>query len=292
MELLVSSALLMIMLGLILGIANHTSKAVHQSMGQLDAFQRARLAFDTLSQKLSQATLNTYWEYDNPTNPTRYLKHSDLHFLVKTRGHGQALYFQVPAAHSAHSNLSQTRGMLNACAYYVEFGNDDAVRPQHVSTKRWRYRLMQSIQPAEEFKVYTEPGLNWVAGVEAKSWPLADNVIALIVWPRLRATEDADGTELSPDYQYDSRDGSALQQAQLPPVVRVTLVVLNEASAARLDQGATPPAVIENALNGKFLAASGYAAELADLETALTSAHLQYEVLDTTVSLEGAKWTR
>lgn len=304
-ELLVGMAVLVLLLALLMSVVNITNSTVKHSSSQIDAMQQGRAAFDILNRTISQATLNTYWDYYNasdqrrtPANaagflPAKYDRASDLHFLISNNSpFGQAVYFQSPQAFSSRTQDAQTQGLLNACGYFVEFNDGKSYAPAlFASEARPRYRLMQAIQPTEDLKVFTDQTSAWTNALAALKWPIASNVIALIVWPRLPASEDAAGTQISPDYQYDSRSASGVQEAQLPPMLQVTVVVIDEASALRLESGTTEPGAIRNALDGKFTDPSRYASDLADLESQLTAEHIGYHVLTSTIPLRESRWS-
>jgi len=312
-EVLVGTAILLLLLVMLFSVITQTSNTVRRASAQIDAFQAARTAFDTIAQKLSAATMNTYWDYYDATNgrrttnnaatyqPARYGRASDLQFLVQTNGsYGQSIFFATPETVSADTTKDQTQGLLNALGYYVQFGNDDSYRPAGlVSQQRYRYRLMQALQPTENFGIYA--GNTWTSGVTNFAWPLVDNVIALIAWPRKSLIEDAAGTSISPYYTYDSRTNlpnSAtqpvpIQYAQLPPSVQLTMVVIDEASATRQQAiaGTSEPNAIKQALTGKFTDVTQYQTDLNSLQTALTAAHINYRVLNSTVTLRESKWS-
>jgi len=76
------------------------------------------------------------------------------------------------------------------------------------------------------------------------------------------------------------------------------MVAIDEASAIRLGSGSTSaPAVIESALSangnsGKlFTNVNYYDSDLLNLETALGAAHINYQVLSTSVTLRESKWS-
>jgi len=288
---LVSVAVFALMLTIVAGVTTQASSTVRSGSAQIDAFQAGRSGFDIITRNLSDATLGTYWDYDNPTKPEKYVRKADLHFLTTGASGNQELFFQSPQAVSRTLGYQNTRGLLNSLGYFVTFGSDDAYRPSHVTQKRWRYRLMQGIQPAEDLKVFQDSSSSWTSAVKNTAWPISDNVIAMIVWPRLSEEEDAPGATLSTDYQYDSRTGAAIQRAQLPPVVQVTLVIIDEASASRLESGATPPAVIQGALSGKFSNVLSYRTDLQNLERELSASNIKFQILTMPVSLRESKWS-
>lgn len=310
-EMLVGCAVLMLLLVLLFTATTQTSNTVRRASAQVDAFQTARTAFDAVSQKLSAATMNTYWDYYDANNnkrttnnastfqPARYGRASDLQFLVQTNNwYGHSLYFETPEAISADTSKDQTQGLLNALGYYVQFGSDTNYRPSGlVNKERYRYRLMQALQPTENFQVFS--GSNWTGGMTNYAWPLAENVIALIVWPRRSVVEDSAGTNISPAYVYDSRIAlpssatvpPSIQYAQMPPTVQLTMVVIDEPSAIRQTPGTNEPTAIYNALNGKFTDVLRYQTDLNALQDALTAAHINYRTFNTTVTLRESKWS-
>ncbi|MBE7157257.1 MAG: hypothetical protein INR62_02255 [Rhodospirillales bacterium] len=316
-ELLVGMLVAVIFIGLMIGVTSQISSVVRNTNSKLDAFQGAQAAFDLMTQKLADATLNTYYDYDSSTAPTKYLRRSDLHFLVSQNsainarfpaahpGSGQSIFCQVPAAYSNSATYANAQGVLNACGYFVQFGSDKNYRPNAITTgtEHFRYQLMQSVQPTESNGIYAdfegttaEDGTTcqWILPLRTGALPIATNVIALIVWPRLSPTDTS--TAISTDYQYNSRQGlpspqNALQSEQLPPILQISLVAIDAASAQRLENGATPPADIEAALAGKFVDTSNYNADLDSLTRTLTGKHVRYQVLTASITLRESKWS-
>jgi len=316
-----AATVLVILLGILVAVMNSVSKTVRSGSSKIDAYAATRAAFSLLGQKVSQATLNTYWEYDNPTAPTVYRRQSDLQFLViqntQKSGYGQEIYFPSPQAYSSDTTLRSTEGLLNACSFFVRYDSDQNFRPStQQGPLRYRYRLMQALQPTENFAVYksgldaTATEAQWTAYWTAHAWttdisntstaqfitPLADNVIAMIIWPRLTLADDEAGTLLASHYIYDSKDGQYSKPQknianQLPPTLHVTLVTISEASAAALNMGSTPPTVIESALNNKFTDVTQYQQDLVDLASKLDSNKIDYTILNTTVILRESKWS-
>lgn len=307
--------MLVLLLVMLMTMTNHTTAIVRTASSRVDAFQTARMAFDTITRRLSQATMNTYWDYYNSTNqrrdptasanfvPATYGRASDLHFLIQANSHfGQSFYFAAPEARSADATRDQAQGLLNAIGYFVQYGGDDAFRPGLITKPRYRYRLMQAIQPTENFQVYSSgTSGTWMLapnGAAGSAWPIADNVIALIAWPRLSTLEDLSGTSISTNYQYDSRvtppaSGKLpIQYAQMPPTVQVTMVVIDEPSSVRMDTaGNTEPKVISDALANLFTDVTKYQQDLDSLTGALSQARINYEVFGSTVSLRESKWS-
>jgi uncharacterized protein (TIGR02599 family) len=367
-ELLVAALITVILVGILLGMSTMTGAAVKQSSAKLTAFASARAAFDIMTQKLSQATLNTYLDYygtgfggvpERRTQvnaafftPTCYGRASDLQFVIRPNvqnnvgtfalsgNHGQEVYFQAPVAYSSSGSFQSVQGLLNSCGYYVAYSGSTNFQPTTVTAAatRYRYRLMQAMEPTENFSVFRclqevagtgavadttlwinntttgpspSPIQNTTSGPTAGSpfvAPLADNVIALIIWPRASPQADPNGTLLVPQssfaYQYDSqsavapttKDGITYTQPisadQLPPVLQVSMIVMDEASAVRLNStAAAAPAVIENALHSRFVDVRQYSTDMSAVVSALSLAHVSFQVFDATVAMRESKWS-
>ena len=322
-EMLVAVAVSAILLGLVLSITNQVSATVGTVTGKMDAFQSGQAGFDIMTQKLADATLNTYYDYATSSGiPTAYIRKSDLHFYIAQNTNvagspanpnsGHSIYFQAPEGYSNTSTTyANTPGLLNACGYFVEFGPDNTYRPTLFSSSsaKNRYRLMQAIQSTENNGIYSdkegttaETAPVWINSLNSLALPIAENIIALIIQnPSVYTLTSGSSSPVSPDYQYNSRQGipppvsgtnTALQSEQMPPVLEITMVAIDGPSAIRLDDGSgNPPAIIENALKNKFALAANYSADLSALESALAANHIHYQILSTSVTLRESKWS-
>ena len=349
-ELLVATAILMLMLGFLLTVTGNVGSTVAESSVKLDAYATGRLGFDIVANTLSRGTLNTYWTYYNSQGQTRttstsatvsstsstyyqnfvpvtYGRASNLQFVVRTNTnegiiagansgyYGQEVDFSYPAGYSTTSTILDTQGLLNNCSFFVQYGSDALYKPAMFTTGAnatlYRYRLFQAIMDTTNFEYFVS-GANalgatpsWITQLDGNAqayWrPLADNVIALIVWPQDPEDPSANssydpagnpvisGTELQTNYPktnsgytYDSQfpygysgyssiwgGGSSMSASsfpitfcQSPPTVQLTLVLIDDASAKRLCTSAIPPSLIENALAGKFVNPTNYRVDL------------------------------
>ena len=235
---------------------------------------------------------------------------------------GHAIFFQSPLGYSgppaAGATGTDLRGLdklLNASGFYVEFNSDKPARPLFLRTSppRYRYRLMQVSQPSASLEVYN-PDYAQSKGFDAYTkWytdainagatrPLADNIIALILMPE-RSPADASvsgtagdpsqGNPIAADYLYDSRTADparAIQLHQLPPMLRVTMVAIDEPSAQLLAarSAQTAPVLIPT---GSFQVAASYSADLQQLTDSLTAARIRYRVFAADVGIAGSKWS-
>ena len=307
-EVMTSVVIGILILVVLLSMILQVSTIWRRSAGKIESFQSARIGFELLVRELSQATLNTYLDYDNAVTPTRYLRKSELDFVISpagasgfpgTENTGQSVFFQAPlhaVADTASYGAMDT--LLNACGYYVSF-TDDATVPAHVAgtVNRHRYRLMRMVVPAEQNTIYkTATGNAWFLGVDPTSTvsPVADNVIALLIRPQDPGSIPPDVTG---DYTYDARlNVSASPQpitaAQLPPVLQITLVAIDESTSRRLIHGAEEPGEITRALAVRFRKSALFQADLNDLENDLDAAHIPYRIFSSAVPLRESKWSK
>ena len=132
-------------------------------------------------------------------------------------------------------------------------------------------------------RVRARPRVDW-------SFPMADNVIGLLLQVRYPGVSG----EVTA-FDYDSRDnpGSTPPPTlnQLPPVVRVTLVMIDEESAARLaaEYGDQPPPLLPDA--EWFKEVDAFETDLGRWEEKLKTLKVRYQVLSADVHLRGAKWS-
>ncbi len=159
---------------------------------------------------------------------------------------------------------------------------------------------MQVLEPTEKNMFYSSSGANaWISGSTNTAIPIADNIIALIV----RAQDPAsDPPDISDTYSYDTYDPANsspgptnTQKAtsqQLPPVLQITMVAIEEASAQRMEQGSSEPNQIKTALAGKFSDPAQYDSDMKDLEQSLIDAGIRYQIYSGAVPLLEAKWTK
>lgn len=318
-ELLVSMAILAVLLLLLSQLLDQVQRSWNYSEGRVSQFREARLAFDLITKNLSQATLNTYWdlEYNRDSNTVdRYVRQSELHFLVIEGGDlgttkdgkvfGHALFFQAPLGYS-----NQYRGLsnlLNARGYYLIYGGDERFKPGFVNADpAMRYRLMEYRPPAEENQIYIDGDDDRRAGRKAdyKSWyrheldrfshPLAENIIAFVVAPRDTIEEVVDSardthSRIAPEYVYDSnRHTNAAFVNQLPPLVKVTMVAIDEATAIRIDaQGAGEARDLVG--SSLFRRTSEFEDDLKKLSDDLSGKRYNFKVFSTMVAIRSAKW--
>lgn len=295
--------------------------------------------------------------------PATYGRQSELHFIsgalpsskILPPGGSvftQSVFFQFPQDYTANeTNYGTLNRLLNGSGFFIEFSPETASfanSPPSFYTglssyvPKYRFRLIQFVQPTENFSVYnysitsgTSPFAWFVNAVNtvptAPAAPnvriVADNIIALIIWPKMTDSPTDSLTSASTTgnlYDYDSRMGASsgsppwvpgtsaapnaqpLAMNQMPPILRVAMVAIDEPSAQRIQAAnVTPPPVITNAIGAtanqsRFtdpVTASATAPpdqmdlDLASLGTDLVAAKINYRIFDTTLAVRSAKFS-
>ncbi len=265
--------------------------------------------------------------------PASYKRTSELRFrsgnlpeVSTVRRPSHAVFFQAPlglvGSGSADTGLEN---LLNSLGFFIEFGDDVGQRPDFFGNLpsqppfSYRYRLVQAIQPAESLTLYNETaanpglkssdanGLRWLTDtLGSVRRVVAENIIALVVLPKLGAADQQKGGysdgSLAPDYLYDSTVGRSdpmlNSSSQLPPVVEITLVAVDEKSYARFQGDSTTPRdlgldtlfqTVGDTINP---ANPGYAQDFKTLEETLTQNRIDYRIFKVSVPIKSARWSR
>jgi len=323
-ELLVSCAITILIMAMITSITNIVAKTWKETTVKMEAFEGARSAFDRITNTLSQAVLNTYWDYDNPVNPTKYERCSELQFLTLPMNllganHAEknfpthALFFQAPTGLVTNKGtLGEMPFLLNAFGYFIEYGGDTLDRPSFLPSTispRYRYRIKEWRVPSEKLALYGKSSgvagksylgpqsLDWIDLANPAARPLAENVIALVAYPK--NTENIDAAEVSlatTNFVYNSRNNGTQstdlnQRHQLPPEVEIIMVAIDESSAVT---------AFKNAAESPGLAVGLFAnsdptkmeEDLKTLTDSLNNKRIRFIVLRSTVKIRGARWSQ
>ncbi len=143
--------------------------------------------------------------------------------------------------------------------------------------------------------------------------PIAENILALIISPQkentsTNATTSGDVYSIAPDYLYDSSlvgpaaSGMSPQGTQhlLPPLLRVTMIALDERSGEYL-ASTSNAAVMSQVMTGigaLFKSAGRYTQDLegtpdspGEIRKLLLAAKVNYRVFTTTIALRQARWS-
>lgn len=233
-ELLVSIAILAILLVVLASLTDATRKTWSSTSGRIEEFRDAREAFESITRRLSQATLNTYWDYDNPSAPTQYIRQSELRFLSgnaaaitgTSNAPTHAVFFQAPLGFVTNTAYSNLHSLLNTWGYCIQFGNDIQLRPGFINSmanppaSKYRFRLMELMEPSDSLTLYNaEVKAGGNGAYTSTSWfttpflsfspytvstrpvqPLAENIVALIVLPELSPDDQAKGNAAGVPY--------------------------------------------------------------------------------------------
>ena len=186
-EILVSLAVLTILLLISAQVIGQVQATWSASNARVSQFREARTAFDIITRNLSQATLNSYMDYQSNylvtassmagavsganNNPGNYVRKSDLQFVCgyskdlvngatssdESNLPGHAVFFQAPLGITENPNYVGLDKLLCARGYFVQFSSDEAFRPSFLPSGdfRWRYRLMEYSPPAEKNTIFS-----------------------------------------------------------------------------------------------------------------------------------------
>lgn len=320
-EMLVAAGVFLLILGLTLVITTHLTRLTSENTSSLSAFQEARTAFETMNRMISQSVLNTYWDYDDPSDPKAYLRASELHFILGPAADitnfpdtaGSAIFFQAPLGITANPSLKSLPDLLNSAGFYIRFSASDDLPDflAHQKANTFAWRLWMLLEPTEDLTVYSlydgnpqkRSDLSWFQQrlqETAKNHVLANNAILLIIRAGYMDTEG----KWEERYVYNSRGMLEATDSypqkpethQLPPILYLTLVVIDQPTADKLrilhnDQiyNLIPP--------DKFSDASQYHNDLEDLQTHLDSRPLEgipinYRIFETTINPAASKWSQ
>jgi len=318
-ELMVASAVLALILGLVSLAIRQMASGIKTSSAKVDAFQSARTGFEAVNRTLGIATLNTYWDYFDSdrkprgtnTNftPALYGRQSDLHFLITNSSFptpdelepaGHSVFFQAPLGYFTNTATPNPPGSLNPCGFFVAYGNDPTKPNIQELLNRPRFRLYQWLPSSDSMTVALSSGritnTNWISPATNNGVrPLAENIIAFVV--RVPSADSANAT----NYWWNSltpwaSGAQPAQMHQLPPLVNVTMVAVEEGAANRLAGNSASAATAASAMGitnfaGLFANPSAYDADLAALESGLSSKGVPYRVFTTTIPLRGSRWS-
>ncbi len=322
-ELLVAMSITLLLMVLVMQILGFSSNQWKQVLENTKAFQGARAAFESLTRNLSQAVLATEYDYYDASRRSRlqiatladaanklstftpaiYGRSSALHFIsgknLIADQHTHSIFFQAPLDFEPPSDENPS-GQLNAIGYFIHYGNDAANRPPNLSSSspepRTRFRLMQYLQPSSTLDVYRDStGTSWFSTEAGQSVPvnahiLAENIVVLALLPKLPDEQGKAVDAIAPFYEYNSRTpwtsgAQPIQMHQLPPVVRVLMVAIDEVSAQRDSE-------LGKSFRTLFTDPNKFADDLNEVETELRERKVNYRVFQADVPIRSAKWSQ
>lgn len=319
----VASAILAVMMGLISLAIRQMAGGIKTSTAKVDAFQSARTGFEAVSRTLGVATLNTYWDYFDSSRqprsaanastfqPATYGRQSDLHFLITNNFFtttntltpvGHSVFFQAPLGYFTNTSSTNTPGSLNPCGFFVAYGNDPTRPNLPGINDRPRFRLYQWLPSSDSLTVVSSSGRitnsAWVTPTNGVR-PLAENIIAFVI--RVPSTNSSGYSTNATNYGWDSltawtTTNQPAQMHQLPPLVNITMVAVEEAAVNRLAGTINNASDASSAMgitnfSTLFTDQAQYDADLLRLETALSAKNIPYRTFTTTVPLRGSRWS-
>lgn len=326
-ELMVSMGILSILMLMMTALLDQVQRSWRYSESRISQFREARVAFDLITKNIGQASLNTYWDLtddDGDGLVDGYFKTSELHFITldadslkgggAQRGVGHAVFFQAPLGFSTdYRNLNN---LFNGRGYFAAFGSDRLYRPSFVKADpRYRFRIMEFRPPAESNQVfedgqqerakktpqeftewYTQSLSVGVGNFESHLNPLADNIIALVISPRdslESGNRDETYSEIAPNYSYDSNSSEKSFEGysqQVPPLLRITMIAIDEAAAVRYEDGTKMPREFSDATQGLFKSTRQYASDIQKLTDTLNDQRINHKIFSSLVMLRSSKW--
>jgi uncharacterized protein (TIGR02599 family) len=194
-EMLVAMAVLAILMLLAFQMISQTSGIWISSNSKMSQSREARVAFNSIVLRLSQATVDQYYgyEYQNvgtasavtniPTYPiirrselgfisgvaTNILSGTSTAVLTSANCPAHAVFFVAPLGIvKTTATYGHLPSLLNVCGYYIQWSNKDLDCPYVGSTTfagplpataasaNYRFRLMQFVQPSEYMSVYSQ----------------------------------------------------------------------------------------------------------------------------------------
>jgi uncharacterized protein (TIGR02599 family) len=262
-----------------------------------------------------------------PTSELHFITMNDvsgpLPATSTQRPFGHAVFFQAPLGFSTeYRNLNS---LFNARGYFVSFGSDKNFKPSFVdSPDRYRFRLMEFRPPAEANQVFQDGKDEREQGVaqEFDQWykqalsvgdgnfeshlnPLAENILMIVISPR-DSLEDAGASRnenfstIAPNYAYNSNDPNRVLDPddefssftqQVPPLIRLTMVAIDETAAVQNENGSSMPQELVGPIGGLFKQTQEFARDIEVLSQHLNERKVNHKVFSTLVLLRSAKWT-
>ena len=237
-------------------------------------------------------------------------------------------------------DLSALSNLLVARGYFVAFNGDKNYRPDFLNSalnlaERKRYRLMEFIPPSEADQVYfdyaeEDPSnktvkhfQKWYRNTQDLinySRPLSENIVALCISPReplaqrTKAISDLTPAmvdrlmteKIAPNFTYDSEsdlDGDGYFDHLLPPLVKITMIAIDETSAIRLDDKFNGRPYMRNMRGGLMprptwlTSSDNLASDLAAFTKLVedqikdqSGVKVRYKIFSSTINIKSSKW--
>ncbi|MDF1852781.1 MAG: Verru_Chthon cassette protein C [Verrucomicrobiales bacterium] len=318
-ELLISMAILSLMILMVSFMLGEVEKGWSRVRGGSIEFRDARNAFETIANRISQARIDTYWDYEMDGGlPVQYRKSSHLHFVAGpaedlvpdslVEASGSAIFFEAPFGISRQQDLKGLASLLNGWGYFAGFSGDVEWQPlfaRGAVADRYRFRLFEYHLPTEELVLHSEDTVveyDWITNhlVSENVSVLAENIILFLIHP-VDSTEPEEAHKLAEQYRFDSRayslapelSNAARTQHEIPPMIKMTMVAVSEGDFGRLQGGRANRIPVELQFEeiAPFEKAADFEKDLHALEEHLQEERVDYRVFSTVISLRASKWT-
>lgn len=299
-EVLTSMTVLGLLMLVLSQIVSGAFAAWTRGRGNMEKFQQARAAMQTLHDTLTHAVLSPHLEYRHdpaaPTIPVAYEANSALRFRtgeaanlfaaspsLTLKGHG--VVFAATLGRDTLGQIEGPRAALNECGFFVAHGDDRRWLPATAAglKPRSRFRLYHSCQPASEFSAYH----SWhdpLAPLSTESArPVAENIALLVLAPM------TDENTLAGSGSYDS----AQHRHELPALLRVIMLALDERSAQRVEEAGLSARLIPQGLFRDPSTPANIDADLERLRRHLDQSlnvPVDYHLFDQLIALPPCQW--
>lgn len=173
------------------------------------------------------------------------------------------------------------------------------------NSKRWFREASDSSGGTEAAIQQTTTSESEDASNREFTRPIAENILALVISPRLARVgrNDADTYKIAQNYSFDStvagdvgtsdQDfGPQGTQHLLPPLLQVTMVALDSRGGERISFDAQLQTQVVQMVTSRFSSAARYKADLQALESDLVQKRLAYRVFTSAIPLRQSRWSK
>ena len=187
-------------------------------------------------------------------------------------------------------------------AYRLSYSDDGL---SVTNSKRWFREASDSSGGTEAAIQQTTTSESEDASNREFTRPIAENILALVISPRLARVgrNEADTYKIAQNYNFDStvagdvgtsdQDfGTQGTQHLLPPLLQVTMVALDSRGGERISFDAQLQTQVVQMVTSRFSSAARYTADLQALESDLVQKRLAYRVFTSAIPLRQSRWSK
>ena len=187
-------------------------------------------------------------------------------------------------------------------AYRLSYSDDGL---SVTNSKRWFREASDSSGGTEAAIQQTTTSESEDASNREFTRPIAENILALVISPRLARVgrNEADTYKIAQNYNFDStvagdvgtsdQDfGPQGTQHLLPPLLQVTMVALDSRGGERISFDAQLQTQVAQMVTSRFSSAARYTADLQALESDLVQKRLAYRVFTSAIPLRQSRWSK